>query len=50
MPFMLKYADLFIRSDSIQKIIPRQLSTVEEFQYFHPTLLNESSSQANKDL
>lgn len=50
MPFMLRYADLFTRSEAISRILPRTIATPEEFEHFFPTLLNEASSQANKDL
>lgn len=50
MPFMLRYADLFTRSEAISRIMPREIKTGEELELHYPTLLNEASSQANKDM
>lgn len=47
---MLRYADLFTQSDAIGRILPRQISSPEELRYFYPSLLKETTSQANPDL
>jgi hypothetical protein len=44
MPFMLRYADLFHRSNAITNIIPREIATAEELQDQYPMLLTEASS------
>jgi hypothetical protein len=50
MPFMLRYADLFGKSDIMQKIMPKIISTPEELEHHYPSLLTEGSSQASKDM
>lgn len=47
---MLRYADLFGKSDIMQKIMPKTISTPEELEYHYPSLLTEGSSQASKDM
>lgn len=47
---MIRYADLFTRSQIINRILPKNISTAEELEYHYPTLLNEARSQSNKDM
>ena len=50
MPFMLRYAQNFEKSQIIEKILPRKLGSAEHLRQEFPYLLNEGSSQANKDM
>lgn len=50
MPFMLRYADLFGKSEIIQKIMPKSINNAEELEEQYPSLLTEGSSQASKDM
>ena len=47
---MLRYADLFGKSDIMKKIMPKIISSPEELELHYPSLLTDGSSQASKDL
>lgn len=49
---MLRYADLFGKSDIMKKIMPKTISSSEELELHYPSLLTDGSSQsqAKKDL
>ena len=44
MPFMMRYADLFAKSNIIEKIVPRQIQDPAQLELFYPDLLNQTSS------
>ena len=50
MPFMIRYADLFGRSQIMQQILPQNIQTHEDLRSYYPYLLYEGSSQASKDM
>lgn len=41
---MLRYADLFGKSDIIQKVMPKRINSAEELEQQYPSLLTDGSS------
>ena len=50
MPFMIRYADMFQRSQIIPSLMPEHIQDSEQLRAHYPHLLNECSGQASKDL
>jgi hypothetical protein len=50
MPFMVRYAELFEKSNIIEQIIPRKMDSAKDFQFHYPDLLIKGSSQIGPDM
>jgi hypothetical protein len=50
MPFMVKYAELFEKSNIMERIIPRKMESALDFQFHYPDLLIKGSSQVGPDM
>jgi len=50
MPFLIRYAELFHKSNIIEQIIPRILTNGQDLQQYYPDLLMKGSSQVGPDM
>ena len=50
MPFMVRYAGLFEKSNIVEKIIPRSIKSAKDFESNYPDLLIKGSSQVGPDM
>jgi hypothetical protein len=50
MPFMVKYAELFEKSNIMEQIHPRKIESAQDFQFHYPDLLIKGSSQVGPDM
>lgn len=44
--FIAQYADLFVESRILERIIPRELNTADDLEFFNPYLIRDSVTES----